>query len=97
MLDLPRTPLATVQRAREIALSNGLRWVYTGNVVDWRGGNTWCPDCDELLVERWGYAITGYHLDEPGRCHRCGLVVPGHFTASPGHWGNRFEAVAIHR
>lgn len=45
MRDVPRTPPATLSRARQIAIDAGERFVYTGNVRDARGGTTWCPEC----------------------------------------------------
>mgnify|MGYP003694058375 CR=1 FL=1 len=45
MMDLPRTPAATLTRARDIALTAGIRYVYTGNVHDRTGGTTFCPGC----------------------------------------------------
>ena len=45
MRDVPPTPPATLRRARRIALANGLRFVYTGNVHDAEGGTTYCPGC----------------------------------------------------
>jgi pyruvate formate lyase activating enzyme len=62
MLDKPATPPATLRRARRIALANGLRYVYTGNVHDEEGGSTWCHACGQRLVGRDGYVLTGWHL-----------------------------------
>ncbi len=96
MRSTPPTPLATLQRAREIGIKNGLHYVYTGNVVDWEGRNTWCPGCSGLVIERKGYAIAQYHLDEHGKCRACAHPIAGHFGRSPKHWGNRFEPVPMH-
>ena len=52
MTDKGRTPAPTLQRARSIAHSKGLQYVYTGNVHDQEGGSTWCPECGGLLIER---------------------------------------------
>ena len=95
MMDTPQTPLETLATAREIGIRNGLRYVYTGNVVDLAGGSTWCPGCSALLIERRGYAIGRYHLDARGRCVACGYAICGHFGAHPGSWGNRFEPVRM--
>ena len=45
MTDIPPTPAATLTRSREIAMRNGLQYVYTGNVHDTEGGTTFCPHC----------------------------------------------------
>jgi pyruvate formate lyase activating enzyme len=87
MLETPPTPPETLSRARRIALRNGLRFVYTGNVHDQEGGTTGCASCGEPLIVRDWYAIRRYNLGAGGRCPRCGAVCPGHFEAAPGKWG----------
>jgi len=84
MLDVPSTPAETLTRARRIAMDNGVRYVYTGNVIDPEGASTWCPGCGTLLIERRGYWIGEYHLDRDGRCTGCGERVPGHFDLAAG-------------
>jgi pyruvate formate lyase activating enzyme len=86
MLDKPHTPAATLTRAREIARSKGLRYVYTGNVHDTEGGSTWCPRCGELLIERDWYELGEWNLKE-GRCRSCGYRVAGRFEEQRGYWG----------
>jgi pyruvate formate lyase activating enzyme len=89
MLDRDPTPPATLTRARRIAMQNGLRYVYTGNVRDPQGGSTWCPGCGALLIERDGYRIGRWGLDALGACAACGGKVPGVFGQQPGTWGAR--------
>jgi pyruvate formate lyase activating enzyme len=86
--DRPPTPPATLTRARRIALANGLRYVYTGNVHDRDGQSTYCHACGALLVERDWYRLGAWHLDED-RCARCGEPCAGVFEATPGRWGAR--------
>jgi pyruvate formate lyase activating enzyme len=81
------TPPATVRRARTIALANGLRYVYTGNVHDLEGGTTTCPSCGENVLVRDRYQIVRSHLDELGHCGACGASVPGRFDGPVGRWG----------
>jgi len=88
MLDKPRTPPATLTRARAIGRARGLRYVYTGNVRDPEGGSTWCPGCGQRLIERNGYDLGEWQL-KINRCIACGFEVAGHFAARPGNWGNR--------
>ncbi len=95
MLDKPGTPGATLTRAREIAKSYGLRYVYTGNVHDEHGGSTWCHGCGETLVGRDWYVLTKWGLDVAGRCGRCGTPCPGVFEARPGSWGARRQPVRL--
>jgi pyruvate formate lyase activating enzyme len=89
MRDRPSTPPGTLARARRIALANGVRYAYTGNVHDREGQSTWCHACGALLIERDWYEIGAWHLDEAGRCEACGEPVPGVFEARPGTWGSR--------
>src|SRR6267143_1844223 len=71
--------IVTLVRAAEIGRRAGLRYVYAGNlpgmVDDWE--NTRCPNCQELLIERYGYLITGYFLTPQGCCPSCGASIPG--------------------
>jgi pyruvate formate lyase activating enzyme len=84
MLSHHRTPLQTLARARKIALGNGVRYAYTGNVRDPSGGSTWCHACGALLIERDGYRLGTWGLDANGACIACGEPLPGHFEAGPG-------------
>jgi pyruvate formate lyase activating enzyme len=97
MIDHAPTPASTLTRARRIAMGNGLRYVYTGNVRDPQGGSTWCPGCGALLIERDGYRIGRWGLDANGACAGCGGRVPGVFAAQPGSWGARRMPVSLHR
>jgi pyruvate formate lyase activating enzyme len=94
MLDKPHTPAATLTRAREIARSKGLHYVYTGNVHDAEGGSTWCPGCGELLIERDWYELGAWNLAK-GRCRSCGHEVAGVFEEEQGHWGARRIPVTL--
>lgn len=79
MMDIPPTPPTTLKRAREIALSEGLQFVYTGNVHDAEGGTTACPHCKSPLIVRDWYEILAYHIQADGICSSCHQKVPGHF------------------
>jgi len=95
MRDVPATPPETLTRARRIALGNGLRYVYTGNVRDEEGGSTYCPKCGVVVIGRDGYEITRWHLDGAGRCESCRAPLPGRFDRRPGHWGARRRPVRL--
>src|SRR5262249_39118226 len=62
----------------------GLRYIYAGNLPGQVGEleNTYCPNCDELLIERYGYLITGYYLTSNGSCPSCGTTIPGRWDPS---------------
>jgi pyruvate formate lyase activating enzyme len=87
MRDRPPTPPATLTRARRIAISNGVRFAYTGNVHDGDGGTTTCPSCGLVLVRRDWYVLSEYRLTDDGRCGRCGESLPGVFDGPVGDWG----------
>jgi pyruvate formate lyase activating enzyme len=75
--NLPPTPLKTVTTAREVALAEGLQYVYVGNVPSGRKGeSTWCPGCGSLLIERQGYRVRITGLSR-GTCDTCGREIPG--------------------
>jgi pyruvate formate lyase activating enzyme len=80
MIDKPRTPLETLVRARDIAITNGLRYVYTGNVYHLDGGKTFCYNCKKCVIARDGYGITEYHLDDGGNCTFCHAKCDGVFS-----------------
>ena len=81
MRDLPPTPPATLSRARDIALANGLRYVYTGNVHDTDGGSTFCHDCGNAVIVRDWYRLLNYRLNEHGHCRECTMPAAGHYEA----------------
>ncbi len=95
MNDRPPTSLDSLVGSRRIALANGLKYVYTGNVHDDEGGSTWCPSCGELLIERDWYRLGRWNLDAQGCCRSCGQWVAGVFEAAPGHWGPQRRAVRL--
>ncbi len=92
---VPGTPLATLRRAREIAMGNGLQHVYLGNVHDREGGTTTCTGCGEALIERDWHALLRYELDEQGRCRHCGTALAGRFGGPPPQLGRRFAPLRV--
>jgi pyruvate formate lyase activating enzyme len=88
MREVPRTPAATLTRAREIAMGEGLRYVYTGNVHDDRGQTTWCPACGEAVIERDWHAVRRLRL-RGGACARCGAAIAGRFEEAATSGGAR--------
>jgi pyruvate formate lyase activating enzyme len=95
MLGKAPTPPATLTRARRIALKNGLRYVYTGNVRDEAGGSTCCHGCGKRVIGRDWYEITDWRLDEGGRCKHCGTACAGVFDGPAGIWGARRLPVSL--
>ena len=76
MKNLPPTPVHTLERSKEIAGAEGLRYVYIGNVPGHPGENTICPKCGARLIHRTGYNVRIEALRE-GKCSKCGLTIPG--------------------
>jgi pyruvate formate lyase activating enzyme len=95
MLDVAPTPPATLTRAREIAMANGVHHAYTGNVHDRRGQSTSCHACGALVIERDWYELGAYRVTDDGRCAACGSPIPGIFAGPPGRWGARRLPVRI--
>jgi pyruvate formate lyase activating enzyme len=95
MLAVAHTPPATLSRARDIAVKNGVHYAYTGNVHDERGGSTYCHICGHKLIGRDWYTLTAWELDEDGRCPRCHTPCAGVFESQPGQWGRRRQPVRL--
>jgi pyruvate formate lyase activating enzyme len=93
--DAPATPRETLRRARVQAQRAGIRHVYTGNVQDPEGQSTCCPDCGETVIERDGYEVGVWRLDDQGACRSCGTLLAGRFDPKPGGWGARRQRVEI--
>jgi pyruvate-formate lyase-activating enzyme len=76
MMDRPVTPVESLERAHSIAVEEGVRYVYAGNVPGHRLENTYCPDCGELLIGRFGFMVNKYRVTPDRKCPRCGLEIP---------------------
>jgi len=79
MRNLPPTSLKTLETARQIAISEGLDYVYIGNVASAEGQNTYCPGCKKLLIQRSGYRILQNRLKD-GNCPDCQRQIHGVWT-----------------
>ncbi|HEV2316984.1 MAG TPA: AmmeMemoRadiSam system radical SAM enzyme [Thermoplasmata archaeon] len=76
MMDLPPTPIRTLERLHAIAVEEGLEYAYLGNVWGHRLEHTYCPGCGAVAVERYGFVIRSWNLDRQNRCSRCGRSIP---------------------
>ncbi|MFQ6016506.1 MAG: AmmeMemoRadiSam system radical SAM enzyme [Anaerolineae bacterium] len=74
MLDTPATSMGILNRACQIGLEAGLNYVYVGNVPGNRYESTYCPQCGETVIGRWGYHTTIYL--EGDQCQKCGAKLP---------------------
>jgi pyruvate formate lyase activating enzyme len=95
LLDRPATPAATLTRARRIALANGVRHAFTGNVHDVEGGSTFCPGCGDRVIERDWYDLGEYRLTDDGCCEACGTRLAGVFAGPAGRFGRRRVPVRL--
>ena len=75
---LDYTPISKLEQARHIAMGNGLRYVYLGNVPAHPSENTYCPQCGKLLIERQNYQILEYNL-KGNNCNYCNQSIAGYF------------------
>ena len=95
MMDHPPTPASTLTRSRKIALANGIRYAYTGNVHDEDGGSTYCHGCGTKLIGRDWYVLSDWRLTDDGHCTSCGTLCAGRFAGPPGTWGSRRVPVRL--
>ncbi len=73
---IPPTPISTLEKARTIAMDEGLHFVYIGNVPEHPAGHTYCPHCEKMLIRRVGYRVKVLGLNA-GKCQRCGRAIAG--------------------
>jgi pyruvate formate lyase activating enzyme len=76
LLNLPPTPVSTLERAYEIAKKQGLRYPYVGNVPGHPGNNTYCPKCGKVVIERSGFFTTAVAMKD-GTCAACATPISG--------------------
>ncbi len=76
LFNRPPTKVERLERAVEIAKREGLNFVYTGNVPGHRYENTYCPECDALLIRRYSWRVIENRIDE-GVCWKCGYKIYG--------------------
>jgi len=81
LTELPSTPIETLEQACEAATEIGLNYVYIGNVPGHRYENTYCPNCNALLIKRFSFEIVKWHLTKDMRCPECGkeIAIKGEF------------------
>jgi pyruvate formate lyase activating enzyme len=74
--NLPPTPVRTLERCREIAMSEGIRYAYIGNVPGHKWENTYCHNCGRLIIQRGGFFTVANNLKN-GKCPYCSSKIPG--------------------
>ncbi|WP_375753710.1 AmmeMemoRadiSam system radical SAM enzyme [Vibrio sp. HN007] len=81
IVDIPRTPLQTLLKARKIALGQGINHVYIGNAIDPESESTLCPGCKRKVIERERYFVKNNRVTKQGKCPFCDTSIPGHFDS----------------
>ena len=95
MRDKGNTDPETLIKAREIALNNGIRYAYTGNVHYEDGDTTFCYKCGGKLIVRDWYELKQWNLSPEGECPSCGESCAGIFEEKPGSWGAKRQVVRL--
>ncbi|MBL7004044.1 MAG: AmmeMemoRadiSam system radical SAM enzyme [Gammaproteobacteria bacterium] len=95
MNDVLPTSHLSLKRAKQIALKNGLRYVYLGNVHDKPNQSTYCHECGDLLIGRDWYELSEWHLDSNGDCKTCGTACVGQFEEAVGKWGAKRLPISL--
>jgi len=93
MIDFPQTPVETLERHRDVAIEEGLRYSYVGNVPGHRYEHTYCPGCGRPVIVRDGFDIVEWNLDEGNRCRFCGYRIS--IVGKRVERGNRFFHVPM--
>lgn len=78
MADTPPTYVSVLTKAREIGIDKGLRYVYTGNIPGNEGENTYCYNCGNSLIERYGFSVAKNDAKD-NKCPHCSAKIDGIF------------------
>ncbi len=95
MMEHPPTPPETLIKARQIAIKNGVRYAYVGNVHNKEGDSTFCHNCGDMVIGRDWYELSTWKLDGEGKCQSCGTQCGGVFDGPPGNWGRKRRPVRL--
>jgi len=76
LLNLPPTPVATLEKARDMALKKGIHYPFVGNVPGHPGNNSYCPKCGAIVIERAGFFVSRINMID-GKCKNCGQAIAG--------------------
>ncbi len=90
MMNLPSTPVETLEKHYKIAKEEGIKYAYVGNVPGHKYEHTYCPECKNIVIGRFGYNITKWNLDDTNCCKSCGYPIPITGKLSKSAMENRF-------
>lgn len=71
----PVTSIKTLEDAYKMAKNMGILYPYIGNVPGHKYEHTYCPNCNEILVKRYGFGVTRYNITDDKKCPRCGFQI----------------------
>jgi len=94
MMEYPSTPVETLEKHYHVAKDVGLKYVYLGNVPGHKWEHTYCPECNNIVVNRYGFSIREWHLDKKNCCNFCGNCVPIEGKLQEGYEQDRFQFVS---
>ena len=76
LTEIPSTEPKILEEAYKVAREAGLNYVYLGNLPGHRYENTYCPDCNELLIRRYGFDVVRWNITSDMKCPNCGRSIP---------------------
>ena len=94
MMDYPSTPVETLEKHYQIAKEVGLKYVYLGNVPGHKWEHTYCSECNNVVVNRYGFNIREWNLDKNNSCKFCGNKIPIKGKLQEGYKEDRFQFVS---
>lgn len=97
MINKLSPPMETLNKAREIAIKNGVRYAYAGNVHNKSADSTYCHHCGELLISRDCYVLSDWNLTAEGYCISCDTRCAGVFEETSGNWGAKRVPVKLEK
>lgn len=93
MMEFEPTPVPTLEIHHKIAKEEGLNYAYLGNVPGHPLENTYCPQCKKIVVQRYGFDIQGWYIDDKSNCKFCGNKIAIEGRLSQNYKQNRFQFV----
>ena len=93
MMDYPPTPVKTLEKHHQIAKEEGLKYAYIGNVPGHPLEHTYCPECKNIAIKRFGFDIQEWNLDKNNKCNFCGNQIPIIGKLDKDYKQNRFQMV----
>jgi pyruvate formate lyase activating enzyme len=93
MMDYESTPVKTLEKHNQIAKEEGLKYVYLGNVPGHPWEHTYCSECNQIVVKRFGFDIRGWNMDKNNKCKFCGNQIPIIGSLHENYKQNRFQFV----